>query len=90
MPTIEIRAEGKVQGVFYRASAKEKAAALGLSGWVKNTADGAVLLRASGSIEALENLKLWCATGPSGAAVTRVIQTDLPEETFAGFRIIRG
>lgn len=90
MPTIGIRVEGKVQGVFYRASAKQKAMTLRLSGWVKNTADGAVLIRASGDAASLKNFKIWCAAGPADAVVTNIMQEDLPEEIFPDFRIIRG
>ena len=42
---------GKVQGVFYRASAKEKAVALGVNGEVWNGTDGGVELVAEGEEE---------------------------------------
>ena len=41
-----IRVDGRVQGVYYRASAQEKAQSLGLHGYVRNTSDGRVELRA--------------------------------------------
>lgn len=89
MPTIELVIKGKVQGVFYRASVQKQAVALGLKGWVKNSPDGSVILRATGDEAALEKLQGWCAKGPSGAVVTGIEKTELPEESFADFRIVR-
>ena len=48
MPTIHILVKGKVQGVFYRATAKEMADRYGITGWVRNTEEGNVELMASG------------------------------------------
>ncbi len=89
MPTIELIIRGKVQGVFYRASAREKGAELGLTGLVKNLPDGSVQLRASGNVAALEKLEAWCAQGPPRAMVSTVEKTMLPEESFPGFTVIR-
>lgn len=89
MPTYEFIIRGKVQGVFYRASAREKGAELGLSGWVKNLPDGAVQLRATGSAEALLQMEQWCAQGPPRAEVSRVEKKELPEEAFNGFVVLR-
>ena len=51
MPTVHLLIKGKVQGVFYRASAKEKAGGLKLTGWVKNTPAGDVEAVASSTEE---------------------------------------
>ena len=64
--------EGKVQGVFYRASAMEKAVSLGLTGVVRNLPDGSVELFAEGSRDKLDLLVEWCRTGPPNAKVTEV------------------
>ncbi len=64
--------EGKVQGVFYRASARDTAVSLGLTGYVKNLPDGFVELVAEGSPEKLNMLIEWCKQGPVNARVTEV------------------
>ena len=90
MPTIHLIIKGLVQGVFYRASAKEKALDLGLTGWVKNTKEGDVEIKASGDPENLEKLKEWCWQGPSQSKVRNVISEQLQdEEMFQGFSIQR-
>jgi acylphosphatase len=89
MPTIEFIITGKVQGVFYRGSAKQKADELGLTGWVKNMRDGTVVLRATGTIGALASLQEWCATGPPGAQVYQVQATPVADEMFKNFSVIR-
>jgi acylphosphatase len=89
MPTIHLVIKGKVQGVFYRANTKKKAEELGISGWVKNTAEGNVELMATGSDDTLEAFKAWCHIGPQKALVTElVIIPCLPME-FNSFSIIR-
>lgn len=70
---------GQVQGVFFRASALEKARSLGLVGWVRNRHDGSVECVAEGDRERLLALRAYCETGPSGAHVTRVDYLDEPE-----------
>lgn len=63
---------GKVQGVFYRASAARVANGWGLSGWVRNLSDGRVELVAEGDRPQVEALILWCREGPPDASVKRV------------------
>ena len=90
MPTIHLTIQGRVQGVFYRASAKDKALSLGLTGWVKNTKEGNVEILVSGNDSDLEKFTDWCRQGPSQAAVTNVILEQLPkEQVFNGFSIVR-
>jgi acylphosphatase len=81
---------GRVQGVYFRASAREKAEELGISGEVRNLADGSVEVIASGTDEQLSELLKWCKVGPPHATVDEVIVSDLPEREFKGFSIIRG
>lgn len=64
---------GRVQGVYYRASARREAEALGLTGWVCNLADGRVELVAMGPEHALQRLRDWLWRGPPSARVTGVI-----------------
>jgi len=69
---VHVVVRGRVQGVFYRASTQEKAIELGLTGWVKNRADGAVEVVAEGDREELNELVEWCRVGPKHAYVTDV------------------
>ena len=64
-----LRVRGRVQGVFYRASAREQAAWLGLRGGVRNRLDRSVELWAEGDERALERLLRWCWQGPPAARV---------------------
>jgi acylphosphatase len=63
---------GRVQGVWYRAFAQEKARELGISGYAKNLPDGRVEVLACGSDNALEKLRQWLWQGPSHAKVDHV------------------
>lgn len=63
---------GRVQGVFFRQSTREKARELGLSGWVKNMPDGTVEALASGPEGTVKELIAWCQHGPAYARVDRV------------------
>ena len=87
--TVKLIVEGKVQGVFYRQSTREKAVALGLTGTVKNLPDGHVEIIATGTAEQLQQLKQWCNQGPPRAVVTKVSSTPLPLQPFKNFLIIR-
>jgi acylphosphatase len=64
--------EGRVQGVFFRASAREQATELGLRGYARNLHDGRVEVLAVGDVQALERLAEWLKRGPAQAHVTRV------------------
>jgi acylphosphatase len=80
-----VRIQGVVQGVYYRASARDEAARLGLTGWVRNTDDGGVLLEAQGPADRVDALVTWCWKGPPAARVDDVVVTWLePEAEGAG------
>jgi acylphosphatase len=68
---------GRVQGVFYRASAAQRAAELGLSGYARNLPDGRVEVLVVGPVEALRQFTDWLAIGPSAA---RVIEVRIEED----------
>ena len=87
--TVHIVVDGKVQGVFYRATTKETADSLGITGWVKNREDGCVEMMASGTDKEIEALIAWCWEGPKRASVTNVIVADKESEIFTGFSIIK-
>ena len=89
MPTLHLLVKGKVQGVFYRASAQEAAEKLGITGWVKNTAEGDVEITATGTGNALQQFVAWCRKGPKRAVVTNVEISEREEENFEEFRVVR-
>jgi len=80
---------GKVQGVWYRASAVEVAKRLNIQGWARNCRDGSVEMLAVGTPEALEALVAWAHEGPANAVVAGVTVStiDLPAPLPADFAI---
>ena len=89
MLTKKILVTGKVQGVFYRATAKDVADLLGIKGWVKNLPDRNVEITATATEELLQKFIAWCKQGPPKARVDDVIVEELNLEEFKGFKIIR-
>jgi acylphosphatase len=87
MPTARFIVTGKVQGVFYRASTREQALALGVCGYAETRSDGSVEVLASGSAPALDALQHWLRQGPPMAVVEAVSREDLPEQELQGFRM---
>lgn len=75
---------GRVQGVWYRASAREQAQRLGLSGYAKNLHDGRVEVVACGQSEALEALQRWLWQGPERAEVSEVCCSETVEQAQGG------
>lgn len=63
---------GRVQGVWFRASTRDRARQLGLRGWAVNLPDGRVEVLACGPAQAVEALRLWLRQGPELAQVTGV------------------
>lgn len=84
-----ITVKGKVQGVYFRASTQDKAEELGLTGEVRNLADGNVEVMACGSEEAVQRLIDWCHEGPPRAEVEHVFIEDIATKEYDGFRIVR-
>lgn len=70
------RIEGRVQGVWFRESARREAAPRGIRGFAVNLPDGAVDVLACGEPRALEALERWLAKGPPLAKVTRVQRVE--------------
>jgi len=66
--------EGRVQGVFFRASTAQDAQWLGVTGWVRNCPDGSVEIVAEGLKTKIDEFIAWCHHGPRGAIVSRVSQ----------------
>ena len=89
MSAVHLLIKGKVQGVFYRASAKKKAMEFGVSGWIKNTEEGNVEAKVSGSDISLQNFIKWCKQGPGNAVVIDVIATPVEDvEKFKTFTVL--
>lgn len=79
---------GRVQGVFFRAAAADKARELGLDGWVRNLPDGRVEVLAAGDREALKSFTAWLHEGPPPARVDDVAVEECPaSEAPNGFAI---
>ena len=78
---------GRVQGVFFRDTLRERARAHGVAGWVRNRPDGALEAVFEGSPEAVERLVRFCRTGPPRAAVERVEVTEEDPEGLSGFDV---
>ena len=76
---------GRVQGVFFRDTARREASAQGVSGWVRNTREGTVEAVFEGEREAVERLVGFAEDGPEGAQVERVETFDEEPEGLAGF-----
>jgi acylphosphatase len=74
---------GRVQGVFFRDSTRQRAEAAGVSGWVANRPDGTVEAVFEGDAEAVESLVAFMRDGPRGAEVDRV---EVNEEDPEGLR----
>jgi acylphosphatase len=72
---------GRVQGVWFRESARRRAMELAVSGWVRNRGDGAVEAELEGSLEDVEVLVAWFGYGPPGAHVERI---EIDERTPTG------
>mgnify|MGYP000275958115 CR=1 FL=1 len=80
--------DGRVQGVFYRASMQSEAARQGVRGWVRNQADGTVAAHVEGRREAVEATLTWCWQGPAASRVTQVDVTwGYPEGDLDRFEI---
>ncbi len=85
-----IQVRGRVQGVYFRASAARTATELGIRGHIENLMDGSVRIVAEGTAENLEKLIEWCGEGPPRARVESVEFEWLPPEGgFIGFRVNR-
>lgn len=86
---MHIYVDGKVQGVWYRASAQQQAQSVGITGWAKNLSDGRVELIACGEQQTVEQFIEWLWQGPVGARVTTVDCKPTAMEDFLSFKVIR-
>lgn len=77
---------GRVQGVFFRDTARREAAGRGVSGWVRNTAEGTVEAVFEGEQDAVERLIGFAEEGPPQAQVERVETFEEEPEGLSGFK----
>ena len=89
METRRIRVKGHVQGVGFRFALRDEAERLGVTGWVRNCADGSVEALLQGQTAAIELLVAWARRGPPAAYVSALEElplgrdADPPYERFA-------
>jgi acylphosphatase len=82
-----VRVRGRVQGVFFRASTRQHARALGVDGWVRNRPDGSLEAVFEGAPDAVEAALAFCRSGPPGARVLDVEVTAEEPRDELGFSV---
>ncbi len=82
-----IKITGKVQGVFFRASTKEKADELGVKGFVRNEPDGSVYVEVEGAEYILDQFIDWCTHGPERAWVEKMEPRPGEKKGFKDFEV---
>lgn len=86
---LNISVYGRVQGVFYRASAMDAADQLNIKGFARNEKDGTVYIEAEGEEDDLREFVSWCYKGPAKAKVDRVATEEASMKNFTKFSIDR-
>lgn len=84
---LNIKIFGRVQGVFFRYFSQLKAKELGITGFVRNEADGTVYIEAEGEKKALEQFLKWCENGPQSAKVEKIESSPADIRNFSDFII---
>ena len=87
MMTVRCFVSGRVQGVFYRAAARNEAERLGITGYARNLSDGRVEVLACGAKSSVEELCAWLAKGPPHAEVNNVTCEAAADEAPFNFSI---
>ncbi len=85
---VRVLVTGRVQGVFFRETCRERARAEGVGGWVRNLGDGSVEAEFEGTPDAVDRLVMWCGTGPPRARVDTLTVEDAPSIGDQRFRVI--
>lgn len=89
MKTVHLLISGKVQGVFFRESARKLAEKINIKGWVKNRTDEKVEAMISGEESDVNDFINWCHTGSERAEVTDVLVSEESATSFEKFKVIR-
>jgi acylphosphatase len=84
-----IRVIGRVQGVFFRASAKAKADELNIKGSVRNEPGGTVYIEAEGESANMEQFVDWCRLGPPRSRVDNLDVRDAKVTGYLDFSVLR-
>lgn len=84
---IEAKVYGKVQGVYFRVSAFDRAVELGINGIVRNENDGSVYIKAEGESDKINDFINWLKTGPDKAEVEKLDFKEMPTEGIKSFKI---
>ena len=84
----KLQISGKVQGVGFRYATLHKASELGVTGTVRNLADGRVEIVAQAEESTMNEFERWCRQGPSGSQVEDVTAAEAPPGNHHLFRII--
>ena len=85
---VHVIISGRVQGVWFRASTKQKAKQLKLNGWVRNNPDGNVEAVFEGDESLIKEMLNWCHHGPPLAKVKNIeVNYEEPSKGFDGFFI---
>jgi acylphosphatase len=85
---VRVVVHGRVQGVFFRDSCRDRARAEGVGGWVRNLGDGSVEAEFEGAPDAVDRLVTWCRTGPPRARVDTVVVEPVASIGDQRFRVI--
>lgn len=83
--SVQVRIEGRVQGVWFRAWTRGEAVRRGLSGWVRNRADGSVEALFAGPELVVDEMLKLCWDGPPAARVDKVTATPAAAPSEGGF-----
>lgn len=78
---------GRVQGVWFRRFTQEHAVSNGITGWVRNLADGRVEAMLCGDERAVRHVEAWLSRGPDMAQVISVDAREVPMQWFDAFDI---
>ncbi|MFH0860566.1 MAG: acylphosphatase [Candidatus Altiarchaeota archaeon] len=79
---------GRVQGVYFRAHAKDEALKLNLRGWVRNLPDRMVEAVIEGDDKSVKKMVDWCRTGPPSARVESIeVEWEKPSDEFSSFTV---
>ena len=85
---VQVIVRGRVQGVYFRAFTRDEAESLGLSGWVRNRADGSVEALVQGEAHAVERMLAWFWTGSPHSRVSEVrAREESVQGGLVGFEI---
>ena len=89
MTRVHALLRGRVQGVWFRASTREEALRLRLTGWVRNLSDGRVEVVAEGDGDAVETLLSWFRRGgpPMGRVDDLAIEHETPTQGLTTFEV---